>query len=219
MREESLISKLSQIYEGWSEKPKTDEPWFQERLRHCEPCEHNSANKELNLQQKAMRAFLKEDFCTACSCPLSKKLSVKRATCGLKELGQEPLWKPLALEGTSNLRGTAIENPGNEPYTVESRVKDKMQSYILNFGETEQTVIEFSFIVFAPIKYKFTSVSVGCTCTELTATKDLGDGKTQIFAKISTLGFASGMPTIRQIFVKYSGGLVLEVETKIQKTK
>jgi hypothetical protein len=218
MSDESLISKLSQIYEGWTEKPKVNESWFQERLKHCSPCEYNSANRVLNLQQQALRKFHGEDFCTACSCPLSKKLSVKRATCGLKELGKEPLWKPLALEGAGNLKGTSIENPGNEPYNIESRKKERATSYILNFGEVSENVIEFSFIVFAPIKYEFTSVSAGCTCTEILNVERLGEGKTKVNAKISTLGFGLGMPTIRQIFIKYSGGLVLEVETKIQKT-
>ena len=86
MKEESLISKVSQIWEGWTEKPKTEEAWFQERLKHCAPCEFNSGNKELNLLQRTKEKAFGEPFCTACGCPFSKKLSVKRATSVVRTL-------------------------------------------------------------------------------------------------------------------------------------
>lgn len=212
MKEESLISKVSQIWEGWTEKPKTEEAWFQERLKHCAPCEFNSGNKELNLLQRTKEKAFGEPFCTACGCPFSKKLSVKRATCGMKDLGLEPKWLPLAIEGGKFSKGTMLENPGQEKYSI----TNENGFYNLNFGETKEESVDINFELFVPIQYKFISTVAGCSCTHV-KTKELGQGKYSISGKISTLTFMTGQKTTRVIEIRFDKGYSVYVNINLVK--
>lgn len=223
MKDESLISKINQlreqashIKEGWTNNISLDEPWVQERMKHCLPCEYNSANKEKNLLNNFLDSTV-GPRCTACGCPIEKKLTVKRATCGLKDLGQEPKWFPLVVEGIITLRGTSIEAVDGFDYIL-SQDKDLAgkQVYQLNFGLQSKPVVDFEFVVFVPIKYSLVSLIAECSCTSLNH-KTLGDGRYQISGKVSTLNFNTGRPTTRQVTLRFDKGFEMNVELQIQK--
>lgn len=211
-KEVSLLSKASQIWEGWTEKPKTDQPWFQERLRKCAPCEYSSANKELNLLQRTKEKAFGEHYCMACGCPFSKKLSVKRAACGKVELGLEPEWLPLAIEGDSIARGTILENPGTEPYTI----SNNNGFYNLDFGNIDEESIDVDFELFVPIQYKLITTVTPCVCTHVSI-KELGRGKYRIIGKISTLTFRPKEKTVRVIEVRFDKGYSVFVNVTLVK--
>jgi len=210
-QEDKLTEKLSMIWEGWTTKPKTDEPWFQERFKHCSGCIYNSENKELNFKEKILRKTL-GPYCTACGCPFARKLTVKRSTCGLKDLGLEPLWGPIEIEGGEALKNTSIEAVDGSEYTMGRNER----GYTLHFGKTSKDKLDFSFIFFAPIQYKFITVKTNCGCT-IPKVEDLGDGRYLFNIELSTLSFNKGFPSSRIVEIRFDNGLEVPVTFIVEK--
>lgn len=212
MSAESFRDKASKIYEGWTTEPAVNEDWFIKRMEICHTCPLNSANKNKNLIEKSKEFLFREPFCTACGCPLSKKLTVKRSVCGLEDLGKEPLWGALTVEGKNNLKQTYVENPGSESFSV----KQISGVYVLDFGKTSEDTVPVFFKIFVPIQYKYVTAIASCGCTQLAIT-ELGKGIYQVTGKISTKSFHTGHPTIRTAELRFDQGKIIPLQFKIEK--
>ncbi len=70
--------------------------WYQERLRLCSQCPHNSKNISIwkyNLRMWKWNILnLFKPFCSICGCQITAKASVEIEDCSLDEIGEEPKW-------------------------------------------------------------------------------------------------------------------------------
>lgn len=105
--------------------------WYQTRLDICELCPINSKNKtSLNVKEKAIVTLnLGKPSCLACGCEIAAKASVRGESCGLKKIGQEPLWKNLPEVESTSVGEFYIENLSSDK--VNMTVKGHI---ILDYG-------------------------------------------------------------------------------------
>jgi hypothetical protein len=209
--------QLSQIIEAFSqEELPVGEKWYQERLAICTACPHNSDN--VAKENKTFVQNIRESiitcpqvrYCTACSCCIDQKASIKRAECGAVELGLEAKWKALEVFANDN-SNVSVTQAGDRPLTI----RTNGSTFFLDLGKTSEPVVDFSFVLFVPTKYEFVTSKVTCGCTVAEVEK-IDEARTQFNMRISTVQFNPGGITTRTFYAEYKGKTV-ELKFQIEK--
>jgi hypothetical protein len=209
--------QLSQIIEAFSqEELPVGEKWYQERLAICTACPHNSDN--VAKENKTFVQNIRENiitcpqvrYCTACSCCIDQKASIKRAECGAVELGLEAKWKALEVFANDN-SNVSVTQAGDRPLTI----RTNGSTFFLDLGKTSEPVVDFSFVLFVPTKYEFVTSKVTCGCTVAEVEK-IDEARTQFNMRISTVQFNPGGITTRTFYAEYKGKTV-ELKFQIEK--
>jgi hypothetical protein len=210
--------QLSQIIEAFTQDElPVGEKWYQDRLAICTACPHNSDNVEK--ENKTFVQNIRENiitcpqirYCTACSCCIDQKASIKRAECGIVELGMEPKWRALEVFSDDN-SNVSITQAGDHPITI----RTNGSTFFLDLGQTSNPVVDFSFILFVPTKHKFITSKVTCGCTVAEVEK-IDEARIKFNMRISTVQFTPGGVTTRTFYAEYQGKTV-EIKFQIQKT-
>jgi hypothetical protein len=214
------LDKAKMIAEAITSETPTGKKWFEERMEICNACEYNSANvlKEKRKMGHSIHegkcftaTFGKSgNFCTACTCCIELKASIKRSTCGLTDLGLQPKWLALEAEAPSSVSVFSVDG-----YDYPISYEDA--KFVINLGATNQEIINFKFGLFVPTKYTFTGSRVSCGCTFATHI-DIDEARKEFSIRLNTAGFSFENVTSRELFVQY-GNKEITIKFKVQKTK
>lgn len=193
-------SKISTIYDAFTESLPIGEDWYEKRMAICNGCEHNSKNVSpeglLNKVRKVLDG--NKPHCTACGCYLAEKASRKEEACGLSEIGEIPKWNRLVVE-TANEFDFNLFN--NSPERVNVDLSPDGTKYLVLYGEvTEQSNTSIDLVLEGP--YEVKTVNVGCGCTLVgfnKASKTLTELKASINLKQVSMGAFT-----KNIYVRYN---------------
>jgi hypothetical protein len=188
-----MKQKIKNIAKAYTNSLPIGEDWYEDRLSKCVKCEFNSNNVTYNTLtamqkvQKTTGVCSENGFCTICSCCVDRKASVKSEICALTKQDKDPKWNAIEVEGLVNF---SVENM-TKNYTLS--FEDGI--YHIDFGESEELVIEFSFKINTnSIKYDFHRVNTSCSCTSSNVSEHTD--KNKVFdMKLSTKGFSKGLTT------------------------
>lgn len=187
-----MKQKIKNIAKAYTNALPVNEDWYIDRLSKCTSCEFNS-NKVLYNSLTAMQKVQittgicsDNGFCTICSCCVDRKASVKSEVCALAKSGKEPKWDTIEVGGLINF---TVEN-----ITKNYKLGFDENIYQIDFGKSEDTVIEFSFMINTnSSKYTYSHINTSCSCTSSNVV-DLNGNK--VFEmKLSTKGFPKGLTT------------------------
>lgn len=210
------IDQAKQIVESRVNALPVDEKWYQERLAVCSGCPHNSHNvpeENKTTAQKVREKVTKERYCIACKCPIDHKASIKRAICGLKEIGETPLWGALSVEMSDEMPVSLIHN-GPTIYSIEKTG----DGFMVDLGKTDKPVIEFSMRFFHPKQNPLISAIGTCSCTA-TVANIVDENHSDVAITLSTESFNTGAATIRNVRTVFKGLSEVIVSMKVEKIK
>ena len=166
----SNLQKAKNILNSMVSQLPEDQEWYKERMAICNACEYNSKNVDpstltgiakLRYQGLAPK-YLTKMFCTACSCPIENKCSVRYEDCGLVTLSKKPKW--VAISKYMGSDGSfSIENISLDMGTVGSDIKGFV--YNIEKNETHGPKISFSFKITRNKPVKFYRLEASCGCT------------------------------------------------------
>lgn len=209
--------QLAQIYEAFSQDSlPVNEPWYQERLAACASCSYNSEN--VPKENKSFLQNIRENvitcpqvrYCTACHCCIDQKASIKRAQCGLVEIGKSPKWDALEVFTADN-SNVALTHTGEKDYII----RNNGSIFFLDLGATSDPVVDFSFELFVPIQHEFITTRVTCGCT-VSEHERIDDARIKFRIRLSTVNFMPGGITSRTFYADYKNKTV-EVKFQIEK--
>lgn len=167
-----LLNKIRVIAKAkFSDKSNLGD-WYQKRRDICDQCPLNSINKENKTAKDIAMVTLNlgKPTCLACGCEISAKTSVRGATCGLVNIGEEPLWKPL---------------PEIYEYTMDNLKIENLSSDVANLSIENMLVLEYKDLKYLgnsnieisiegvgfDIKSLIVHSGCGCVTNEVTYTK------------------------------------------------
>lgn len=199
-----IIKKAGTIAGAMLAKIPTEEPWYQERIAHCNICPHNSDNKpqetlDATVVFKNKYVCPEGRVCTACGCCIDRKALVKTEVCGLIKIGEKPLWGAIDIENPDE--GLLVKNltPNTGQITQEGPI------YAILLKTQTTPTVKFDFEIQDASRMEFVSSNSSCSCT--VAHPEVIDRKTLRFSvKISTISFKEGQLTERGLEIKYKNG-------------
>lgn len=218
----SNLQKAKNILGSMVNKLPEDEQYFKDRKAICDTCEYNSKNVDpstltgiakLRYEGYAPK-YLTKDFCTACTCPIENKCSVKYEDCGLTKIGKKPKWIAIAKYMGSDGSFT-IENITTEMGTVGIDLKGFV--YNIEKNESHGPKISFSFKIIRDKSVKFYRLEASCGCT--VPNYIMPDDRTVVIdVDFSTNGLTAGLhrKSITFFYADKEGAPVLAFPITIQ---
>lgn len=181
------------------------EEYYKERMEICSTCEWNSKFQEekpkgfIEKGMDLLRSKLPSEYhCTACGCDLGLKCAGKDNTCGLVEKGLEPKWTPIETP-VGSIPGMFIIKTQGQDYNLRTEVSNP----IITIKDADPKLLEFTFGLIKPERYKYTNsrVSCGCTVPAFQTSEDNKSGEVKV--RISTLNFKPGQQTRKSITMEF----------------
>lgn len=206
------IKKVKTIAKAFLEPLPAGEKWYEDRLKICEYCPHNSKNvkeeeKSDRLIDRVKSAIEKEakkhlcdngNSCTLCGCCIERKCATKSEQCGKVKIGEAPLWEALEIQSAVSEDIQLInETPGIGNLVMEGK------SFSYNVEDRDEKKVSFSFDVVRkgnPLEIKNYRPSCSCVSVKSMDRKDVSTFNFKI--DVSTLGFKSGWND-RKLYIAY----------------
>ena len=194
--------------------------YHQKRLKICEACPYNSDNTEDKTALQKVREdfvgkavpYFSKRYCTACGCPIDKKVGIARAICGRVDLNEEPLWLPVeASGGTQTTKDKVITLEGDSGATVYFE-KD---AFICEFPETSSDLLTVTFVVDHLKSDPFITAWPTCSCT-VPEVEKISDTKVRIKAQLSTQSFPVDATSTRDLTLAFKNSKFV-VRFKVRK--
>jgi len=200
------FKKAKTIANAFLEPLPEGQDWYENRLKICGACPHNSANKtDLTLAEKLnINKLLKKgicdngNHCTACGCCIERKCATKSEDCGLVKLNLEPKWRALEVPSTIN-KGISLINMSSEIGTIEAQ----KASFLYTFNAVKSNKLDFKFQIKTDFsKLKIKNYKPSCSCIAVNAMERIDANTFEFNISISTTGFREGWNE-RKLFVTY----------------
>lgn len=208
------INQVKMIKEAVQmEQLPVDEQWYKDRLSICQTCEFNSDN--IPQEKRGAMHFVHESkcklasgnkefrFCTACTCCIDRKAAIKRAECGMTSIGKAPLWTALELFSVDN-SNVSITKAGERDYSLTA----DRASFIFDFGDVVEDVLDFKFVVFVPTTSKYITSRATCDCT-VGKSVEIDSARREFTMRLSTLHFGTERKTTRTFYIDYDNKTVV----------
>lgn len=154
------ISRLTTIINAFTGDLPEGAPWYEERLKECLSCEHNSINKDGSSLKIQNIICSDKGHCTLCGCCVDKKSAMKESVCALKDKGHTPKWEALAI--ITKGEDWDIENLSPHIGTIDMTEEAfiyKLKSPLKKEGEVRFTV------GLSSNKNKIMDIAASCGCT------------------------------------------------------
>jgi hypothetical protein len=207
------MGSITDIVTAWMSEEPHDEKWYKDRLEICASCPLNSLNKKdktfLEKTREAIGGVLKDAYCTACGCTITKKAILKHSVCGMVELNppQQPKWGALEAPTMSSNNNVRLSYVDGEKYSLVFG-----DPVIVDLGQREENVVEFKLEVKYNKKLRFEKITVGCGCTA-TNVELLPGNKLLVTIKISTVNFRVDEINKKSVFLYF-----LDTKTNFEQT-
>lgn len=204
------FKKAKTIAKSFLEPLPEGEDWYEDRLKICGGCPHNSVNKtDLTLAEKLnINKLLKQgicdngNHCTACGCCIERKCATKSEECGLVKLDLEPKWGALEVPSTIN-KGISIINLSPE---ISSVVAEKT-TFTYTFDNIDVKKLEFKFQLKSErTPFKIKTYRYGCSCTSIDSMEKTDDKTYDFEVSVSTNGFRKGLNERKMYIVYFERG-------------
>lgn len=202
------INKVKTIAKAFLEPLPVGEKWYEDRLKICDYCPHNSKNvkkeeKSDRLIDRVREAAKKQicdngNSCTLCGCCIERKCATKSEQCGKVKIGEAPLWDALEVQSVISEDIQMVnETPGIGSLLTEG----KLFSYSIQ--DRNEKKISFSFDLIRkgnPLEIKNYRPSCSCVSVSSMERKDVNTFNFKV--DISTLGFKTGWND-RKLYIAY----------------